>query len=514
VKKLILRSITKIAVVLLVVSIFSSFAPTTLAAGTFVTTFRVNVRSQPSTGGDIVGVVDSGTNVDVSLHDPAGWSRVTFNGTTGYIRSDLLRFAAGGTFRTTAGVNVRSGPSTGAEVVDSLASGSSVEVTEHNPADWSRVSVNGVTGFIRSDFLTRSEPGTTLGTPSSEQGGQSQAAPAATTLLTTGNVNMRSGPSTQDDIVRLLPRGTSVQVTQVMSGGWSRVTHSGTNGYIRSDLLSDTVPQTSAASTTLRTTGSVNMRSGAATSYSRVSLLAPNTSVEVVENLSNGWSRVNHSGTTGFIRSDLLSAAGAPSQAVGNLTARAGARFRTGPSTDHSLITTFSVATTVNVLENRADGWSRVTHGGNTGYIFTELLGSSGSFQRIEWSEARRIIPTGRDIRIVDVRTGISFNIRAFSLGVHADVEPSTQADTDAMLRTRNGTWSWAARPVWVTIGERTFPAAMNGMPHGGTTISNNGVNGHFCLWFAGSRSTGSTSASYTRNMLNAVEEAWNARPR
>jgi len=131
----------------------------------------------------------------------------------------------------------------------------------------------------------------------------------------------------------------------------------------------------------------------------------------------------------------------------------------------------------------------------------------------IDWSEMREIIPTDEDITLIDVRTGASFNVRATSIGRHADVEPSTQADTDIKFETRDGIWSWEARPIWVIIGERTFAASINGRPHAGSDISNNGVNGHFCLWFMGSGSTRSRSVSYKQDMLNTVMEAWHAHP-
>ena len=143
----------------------------------------------------------------------------------------------------------------------------------------------------------------------------------------------------------------------------------------------------------------------------------------------------------------------------------------------------------------------------------TDLQEADVNFVLLEWDEVQKLLPTGEDITIVDVRTGVSFNIRVMSKGRHADVEPSTQEDTNIKRETRDGVWSWAARPVWVTIGDLTIPASINGRPHAGSTIRNNGVNGHFCLWFVGSRSTGSRSVSYRDNMLNAVTEAWDARP-
>ena len=581
------KNIVRTICLVLIICVFGGITQTAMAtADQFRTTSTVNLRSEPSTSASVVSRVNADASVEVTAHDPAGWSRVRVGGSSGYIRSDFLRLPVGNTpptFRTTSGVNIRANPATDASVLDTVERGTSVEVLQHNPDAWSRVRSNDITGYIRSDFLTRSEPGTSIG----EGAGASQAAPpaqAVITLLTIGRINMRSGASTDTDIVRELPANTSVEVLESQSNGWSRVRHNGTDGFIRSDLLSATGAPAGGVSSTLLTTGRVNMRSGSSTETTIVRELAPNTRVEVLEAQANGWSRVRHNGTDGFIRSDLLSATGAPAtgasstllttgrvnmrsgsstdtaiirelpantrvevleaqangwsrvrhdgtdgfirsdlisatgapaQAPQTLMTLTGVNVRSGPSTNHSVTTTLAMGTTVTVLERRSDGWSNIRHNNTTGYIRSDFLGTSARrFEMIEWSEARRILPRGRDIHVVDARTGISFNLRAFSLGNHADVEPPTQADTDAIRRTRNGTWSWSARPVWVTVGDRTFPASLNGMPHAGSTISGNGINGHFCLWFSGSTSTGSTSASYRRNMLNTVTEAWNLRPR
>jgi uncharacterized protein YgiM (DUF1202 family) len=319
-----------------------------------------------------------------------------------------------------------------------------------------------MTGFIRSDFLTRGGDGSAAGsvTGSSESTvGDTPAAetPASdtviATLVTTGAINMRTGASTSHSIIRTLTVNTSVEVLENQSNGWSRVRHNGTNGFIRSDLLSATgspvsapAPSTGAAIATLRTVTDVNLRAGPSTSHERIRILPANTSVDVIENHANGWSSVRHIGTSGFIRSDLLGS------------------------------------------------------GSN-----------SNTVELIDWSSARDVVPTGVNLNIVDVRTGITFQLRGFAKTGHLDVEPPTQADTDAILRTRNGVWSWAARPVWVTVGGRTFAAALNGMPHDVSTIRDNGMDGHICLHF---NNTVTNSQTYQRDLRAAVAEAYNARPR
>jgi len=294
-------------------------------ADTFRTTANVNMRSEPSINGGVVRVVGSGSEVDVIAHNPAGWSRVQIGDVSGFIRSDFLQFPIGNTsatFRTTSNVNLRAAASTESNVLRTVASGTNVEVTEHNPAGWSSVTVGGTSGFIRSDFLARGNSATnntTTDAPPQQE---------ATTLRTTSAVNFRTGPSTSNSVIRTLVANTSVGVLENQANGWSRVTHNGTTGFIRTDLLTNgnsaennttsaTPPQQTP--TTLRTASAVNFRTGPATSHSIIRLIPANTSVEVLENQANGWSRVRHNGTVGFIRSDLLSAQGgsAPAQQGG-----------------------------------------------------------------------------------------------------------------------------------------------------------------------------------------------------
>jgi len=483
------------------------------SAGTFRTTADgVRVRSEPSTDANVVTLVHTGTNVEVLEHDPSGWSKVQVGNTTGFIRSDFLRAQTGNgsapaTFSTTDGVNLRSSASTtsNANILRTVVAGTSVEVLEHDPSGWSKVRVDGTTGFIRSDYLTRGGGGAPAPAPAA-------AGQAVGTLKTTSAVNLRSGPSTNDGIIRTVASGTNVEILEQQANGWSKVRHSGSEGFIRSDFLSESGAPPAQASS-LKTTSAVNLRSGPSTNNSTIRTLAANTSVEVLEQQSNGWSSVRHNGTSGFIRSDFLSAAGASSSgaAIGTLRTVTGVNFRSGPSTSHSKIDLLAVNTEVEILENQSNGWSRVRHNGREGFIKSEFLGAGArTIELIDWSTARSIVPTGVNLRVVDVRTGITFNLRGFSKSGHMDSEPPTQEDTNAILRSRNGVWAWAPRPVWVTVGDRTFAAALNGMPHDVSTIRDNGMNGHLCLHF---NNTVTNSKSYQANLNAAVLEAYAARP-
>jgi len=123
--------------------------------------------------------------------------------------------------------------------------------------------------------------------------------------------------------------------------------------------------------------------------------------------------------------------------------------------------------------------------------------------QLLHWDEVRSFLPLGRPIQIFDVGTGISFNVISMSNGLHADVEPATAADT-AKLYEAFGAHTWNARPVWVTIGERTVAAAIHSMPHASDTVAGNDMVGHVCLHFYGSTTHNTREPVYHYTILEA----------
>lgn len=127
-----------------------------------------------------------------------------------------------------------------------------------------------------------------------------------------------------------------------------------------------------------------------------------------------------------------------------------------------------------------------------------------GAVELIDWYTGgiQSIFYKGCIATVTDVYTGISFKIKRWSGAYHADVEPLTANDTAAMCRVYGVSTAQAIsdnnmyqrRPLWVTIGSRTFAASMYGIPHNypdGDTISDNEFNGQFCIHFVNSHTHG-----------------------
>ena len=119
--------------------------------------------------------------------------------------------------------------------------------------------------------------------------------------------------------------------------------------------------------------------------------------------------------------------------------------LRQGPTTDSARIMTANPGQLVYVTDVRDGVWFAVEVNGQTGYMYAEFLVEvaegaivapdfNGTVERLHWSEARELTTRGTPLTLVDVRTGITWQVASFSNGNHADVEPITAEDTAAML--------------------------------------------------------------------------------
>ena len=67
----------------------------------------------------------------------------------------------------------------------------------------------------------------------------------------------------------------------------------------------------------------------------------------------------------------------------------------------------------------------------------------------------------------------------------------------------------WQRRPCLITIGNRTFPCSLFGMPHNpdGDTIPDNNMTGQICMHFTNSK--GHESGKVDTYHQQAIEYAW-----
>ena len=312
-------------------------APTVLF--TARTTAFVNLRAGPGTGYGIYLTVPLGDTVSVLDTANAGWYRVQYGSYTGYMSADYLQTQSAaaptpappdtsasadpiGTARTTAVLNIRTGPSTGYRSLGLLDNGETVTVLENCGNGWYAVRTSSNTfGYCSGDYLR-----VTLGTspaPQPEPTPQPSEPDADTRWngRTTAFVNLRSGPSTGYRIYLTVPLGDAITILDRSNSGWYRVQYGSYTGYMSSDYIdvlgaveeTPTTPSSEPDADTRwngRTTAFVNLRSGPSTGY-RIYLTVPlGDAITILDRSNSGWYRVQYGSYTGYMSSDYIQVLG------------------------------------------------------------------------------------------------------------------------------------------------------------------------------------------------------------
>lgn len=102
------------------------------------------------------------------------------------------------------------------------------------------------------------------------------------------------------------------------------------------------------------------------------------------------------------------------------------------------------------------------------------------------WTEAQYVFTIGKVAKVTDLATGKSFNIKRTIGANHADSETVTVTDSNT-AKTIWGGYSWTPRAVIVEVDGRKLAASMSFYPHEREYIMDNGITGHFDVYFSGS---------------------------
>ena len=131
--------------------------------------------------------------------------------------------------------------------------------------------------------------------------------------VTASSLNVRSGASTRYSRVGSYKKGTKVTCYGT-SGSWTKVRYGGKTRYVSSQYLSAKKPGSSTSSSSTSTSAysryvtasSLNIRSKASTSSSKVGSYKKGSKVSCYGK-SGSWTKVKHSGKTRYVSSQYLS---------------------------------------------------------------------------------------------------------------------------------------------------------------------------------------------------------------
>lgn len=211
----------------------TGFAWASIGTGT-VTASSLRLRSGAGTDSSTLTNLPRGAQVDVLEDAGGGWYKVSYKDMIGYASGEWLEIVAAasdasqpapaaaaaedgaGTVNVST-LNVRSGPGTTYDKVGTLKKGAAVTILEQADA-WYKVSRGDLTGYVSSEYIT-------LGLVARDG------------MVTTGTLNVRSGPGTAYGKVGTLKRGAAVSVEDDRTAGWYKISGGGLSGYVSSEYV-------------------------------------------------------------------------------------------------------------------------------------------------------------------------------------------------------------------------------------------------------------------------------------
>ncbi len=130
--------------------------------------------------------------------------------------------------------------------------------------------------------------------------------------ITTDTINVRSSDSETADKLGSIAKGTTIDVIEIRVNGWTKIMYEGKEAYLKTDYL-QVIEEPEEAGTgenvangTAVANTTVNVRSEASTSSTRLGQVAQGASIEWIADIEDGWSKVIYEGKVGYIKSEFL----------------------------------------------------------------------------------------------------------------------------------------------------------------------------------------------------------------
>ncbi|WP_411730926.1 SH3 domain-containing protein [Paeniglutamicibacter sp.] len=356
----------------------------------------LNMRSGAATWYAKLLTIPAGATFE-AYESSAGWLRVKYKGTEGWVSAGLARKTATidqaklpATHEALRDLKLRSGAGTTYKETQSIKRGSKVAVRQVR-GTWSQVQAGKYSGWISTTDMKK------IGSvaPQAAKPPVAKPTPTKPTHETTANLNLRSGAGTNTKIVKVLGSGTDVIELQ-RQGTWSQVKAGNATGWVSNTYLRVLKPVAtppkqpakpkapviqSVKKTTYTTKAKVVARKAVdAKSAAAVSIPAKkNVSVDAK---SGSWLRVNYAGKTGWVPSNQLVVYKAPAkpkapviQSVKKTTYTTKAKVVARKAVDAKSAAVVSIPVKKNVsVDAKSGSWLRVKYAGKTGWVPAKQL--------------------------------------------------------------------------------------------------------------------------------------------
>lgn len=231
------------------------------------------------------------------------------------------------------------------------------------------------------------------------------AAYAETATISANYVNFREAPGMNAKIIDCLSRGTVINVTDKSVSGWYAVSYNGQNGYMSSDyvsILGGNVVVSAAAPTP----SSTPVQTETAVPEETTPAL-PNPETETPSG-NVGTALSSETGMQPSV-SDVIPV-NKPEDVPGNIgTGKIGGdyvRFRTGPGTNYTIITSYNRGKELAVLDTMGE-WTKCSIDGREGFVFSQyVLVNNSSSSQPQKSEEKPAEESSPEVQISETKNG------------------------------------------------------------------------------------------------------------
>ena len=233
----------------------------------------LNLRTGPGLSSSVIATMPDGARVTITGRSVSGFLSVSWQGRSGWASAQYIDLpgpsaSAGATATVSDGpLNMRSGASTDAGILKSVADGAVVTLTGESSGGFLRATHQGTTGWLFAAYMTG--------------GGQtSGSSSGGTARVIDGSLNLRAAASTSAEVFRVMPDGATVTLLGSTANGFSRVSYQGTIGWAWSAYLSTGgFIELIGGGSARVIDGSLNLRSSSSTSSSVLLVMPDGASV-------------------------------------------------------------------------------------------------------------------------------------------------------------------------------------------------------------------------------------------
>ena len=190
-------------------------------------------------------------------------------------------------YTVTANANVRSGPSTGYAILGVARPGDTFTLRGQTQNGYAAIVFQGRDGWVLASLVV--EAGAT-GTDPVISG----------SAWTTAYVNLRSGPSTSNQVLRVVPKGSQIGTSTTTRNGFRYVSWDGQTGWMSDAYIGASNPDDQGGNYRT-TTANLNLRAEPSTSAKILMVIPAGKQVQVLHTGVGQYVNVNYGGYQGWV---------------------------------------------------------------------------------------------------------------------------------------------------------------------------------------------------------------------